>query len=353
MAALNETGALWLITKIKEALRGKVDNVEGKGLSTNDYTTAEKEKLAGIEAGANKTVVNNTLTSDSTAEALSAAQGKALKTQIDGILGDIGEMGGGDMMKAEYDSDGDGTVDDSAALGGHPATYYAPASSVPTKTSDLQNDSNYLQNTGDSSNTTVDFFSAATRVNIATGEKLSVIMGKIAKFFADLKTVAFTGSYNDLTNKPNIPTVTNDLTNELKANYDAAYTHSQSAHAPSNAQANIIESIKVNGAAQAVSGKEVDITVPTTVAQLTDASQYAKKTDLANVYKFKGTVATESELPTSDQIAGDVYSITAVSSYGPAGANVAWTGTAWDSIGGIFEVEAISNEELEAMWGEV
>ena len=31
---------------------------------------------------------------------------------------------------------------------------------------------------------------------------------------------------------------TNDLTNELKANYDAAYTHSTSAHAPSNAQAN-------------------------------------------------------------------------------------------------------------------
>lgn len=30
----------------------KVDKVNGKGLSTNDYTTAEKEKLAGIAAGA-------------------------------------------------------------------------------------------------------------------------------------------------------------------------------------------------------------------------------------------------------------------------------------------------------------
>ena len=48
----------------------------------------------------------------------------------------------------------------------------------------------------------------------------------------------FSGSYNDLTNKPTIPTITNDLTNALKANYDAAYTHSQSAHAPSNAQKN-------------------------------------------------------------------------------------------------------------------
>lgn len=31
----------------------KVDKVEGKGLSTNDYTTAEKEKLSGIEDSAN------------------------------------------------------------------------------------------------------------------------------------------------------------------------------------------------------------------------------------------------------------------------------------------------------------
>ena len=31
----------------------KVDKVAGKGLSTNDYTTADKEKLDGVEAGAN------------------------------------------------------------------------------------------------------------------------------------------------------------------------------------------------------------------------------------------------------------------------------------------------------------
>ena len=54
----------------------------------------------------------------------------------------------------------------------------------------------------------------------------------------EIATVATSGDYNDLTNKPTIPTVTNDLTNTLKSNYDTAYTHSQSAHAPSNAQAN-------------------------------------------------------------------------------------------------------------------
>ena len=34
--------------EIRTLLGGKVDKVEGKGLSTNDYTTEEKEKLAGL-----------------------------------------------------------------------------------------------------------------------------------------------------------------------------------------------------------------------------------------------------------------------------------------------------------------
>ena len=39
-------------TAAQAALDLKVDKISGKGLSTNDYTTAEKDKLLGIEAGA-------------------------------------------------------------------------------------------------------------------------------------------------------------------------------------------------------------------------------------------------------------------------------------------------------------
>lgn len=39
---------------VNSALSNKVDKVTGKGLSTNDYTTDEKTKLAGIATGANK-----------------------------------------------------------------------------------------------------------------------------------------------------------------------------------------------------------------------------------------------------------------------------------------------------------
>ena len=50
---LDENGLTYLWSKIKTLVSGKVDKVDGKGLSTNDYTTTEKNKLAGIAANAN------------------------------------------------------------------------------------------------------------------------------------------------------------------------------------------------------------------------------------------------------------------------------------------------------------
>ena len=53
MAYLDNDGLLYLWTKLKALFADKVDKVDGKGLSTNDYTTAEKNKLGGIAANAN------------------------------------------------------------------------------------------------------------------------------------------------------------------------------------------------------------------------------------------------------------------------------------------------------------
>lgn len=74
---------------------------------------------------------------------------------------------------------------------------------------------------------------------------------------------------------------TNDLTDVLKGQYDAAYAHSQAAHAPAGAQANVIETVKVNGSALAVTGKAVDITVPTKVSELTNDVPYLVASDIA------------------------------------------------------------------------
>lgn len=59
--------------------------------------------------------------------------------------------------------------------------------------------------TGDINNAKVTFTEAEERTNIESQETMSTMFGKIKKWFTDLKTVAFTGSYNDLSNKPDIP----------------------------------------------------------------------------------------------------------------------------------------------------
>lgn len=65
-------------TYTDEKVSIKVDKVAGKGLSTNDYTTAEKTKLAGLS----KVEVANTLTEATVGKALDAVQGKVLNDMI-------------------------------------------------------------------------------------------------------------------------------------------------------------------------------------------------------------------------------------------------------------------------------
>ena len=50
--------------------------------------------------------------------------------------------------------------------------------------------------------TAIEFTQAASRVNLVSGESIKSLFGKVMKWFADLKAVAFSGNYNDLSNKP-------------------------------------------------------------------------------------------------------------------------------------------------------
>lgn len=152
---VSQNGLLYFFQKLKEIFVRKED---GKGLSSNDFTTDEKLKLMNIEAGANKTIVTDSLISTSPDNALSANQGKILDEKINAINSNIGSLGGGDMMKAAYDTDNNGKVDnaDNAdKFGGQLPAYYATATEVKEKANE-----------------------------------------------ADLAAVATTGSYNDLTDKP-------------------------------------------------------------------------------------------------------------------------------------------------------
>lgn len=75
----------------------------------------------------------------------------------------------------------------------------------------------------------------------------------------------------------------------------------------------------------------------------TDANTtYAKKTDITNVYKFKGTKTNYDDLPKTDSVTGDVWNITnADTEHGiKAGDNVAWNGAAWDNLSGTVDLSA-------------
>lgn len=86
-------------------------------------------------------------------------------------------------------------------------------------------------------NQTPTFTAASSRTNINSGETLATIFGKIKKWFSDLKTIAFTGSYTDLLNKPTSMQNPNSLTltmNGSSSSYDGSATASKSWYAPTS-----------------------------------------------------------------------------------------------------------------------
>ena len=71
-------------------------------------------------------------------------------------------------------------------------------------------------------------------------------------------------------------------------------------------------------------------------------SDYAKKSDISTVYKYKGSVNTYSALPEAKyNTIGDVYNIIQADETNKinAGDNVVWTGTAWDNLAGIVKID--------------
>lgn len=149
---------------------------------------------------------------------------------------------------------------------------------------------------------------------------------------------------------------TNDLTAALKGNYDAAYNHSNNGDVHVTAAQKTAWDGKADAdhnhdgayAAASHSHAYADLTgkptIPTTVAQLTDAGDYAKKADISGVYKYKGSVATVAALPATGNTEGDVYNVEA------DGGNYAWTGTAWDALGGTVAIETATDAEIDAIF---
>lgn len=121
---------------------------------------------------------------------------------LKGLKGDTGARGpaGADGAKGDTGPEGprgpQGETGPAGADGKTPVKgtdYFTPTDvdEIAAEASKKVDISGKLDKTGDGSNVTAAFTAAATRVNVATGEKLSVLFGKIAKWFADLGALAF------------------------------------------------------------------------------------------------------------------------------------------------------------------
>lgn len=87
---LDKAGATLLVQKTKAELAKKVNAVSGKVLSTNDYTTAEKNKLAGIASGAQANVIESVKVNGTKVEPSSKAVDITVPTKVSQLTNDSG-----------------------------------------------------------------------------------------------------------------------------------------------------------------------------------------------------------------------------------------------------------------------
>lgn len=240
-------------SKLDLLFASKVDKVDGKGLSSNDYTSAEKTKLSGIAAGAQANV-------------LEGIQRNGTSVAITNKIANI---------------------------------------SVPTKTSDLTNDSNFA----------VDASYVHTDTNYTADEKSKLSGIAAGAQVNKIEAIKVNGSAQTITSKTvsiTVPTKTSDLTNDSNLVVDAAYVHTDNNYTSTEktklsgiatgAQVNVIESVKVNGTAQSVTSKAVNITVPTKTSDITNDSGFITAADVpegaaasTTSPKMDGTAAVGTE----------------------------------------------------------
>lgn len=296
MKFLSYDGLLYFCQKIKALLAGKVDKVDGKGLSTNDYTTAEKTKLAGL-----MNYIHPTTSGNKHIPAGGSAN-QILGWSADGTAKWVNEKDTtySVMSGATVDADGKSGLVPSPTKGAQrwldstgawttpPNTTYGAAS---TTSAGLMSaaDKKKLDGVADGANKYVHPATSGNK-HIPVGGSDGMILGwsadGTAKWVADKDT-----TYNDAT---------------------------QGAH----------------GLMSTADKKKLDA--------FGAASTYALKSDITAMYRYKGSVASYDKLPTSGQTIGDVYDV-------GNGMNYAWNGEKWDGLGQVFTIDAIQNTEIDTI----
>ena len=317
MGFLDDNGLSHLWAKITAKF---VPQVSGKGLSTNDYTTAEKDKLKGIAAGAqvnqnafsNIKVGTKTVGADSVTDTLELEAGSNITLTPD-TTSDKVTITAKDTTYSTFK----GATSTPASAGG---AGLVPAPGIGQVEYFLAGDGTWKKPEGK----IYSDFRGAT--DTAKGEAGLVPAPDAG---ARGKVLMGNGTWDTL-----------DLSSSFESErYIIHLLLGSDADAPE-------AKVYINAA----SGSSPGVMLPAEKEKLSafqDASKYALKSDITGMYKYKGSVSDASKLPTSNRTAGDVYNIETAGQYGGAGMNVAWDGSKWDPLGDIFNVTAITNAEID------
>ena len=286
---LDYNGVAYLWEKIKAGLSGKVDKVDGKGLSTNDYTAGEKTKLANIASGAQVNVLEGIQKNGTTVTVTNKIANISVPTATSDLTNDSGFITTNDIPEGAAASTTTPAMNGTASTGTELA--FARGDHVhPTDTSR------------------------------ASASDLSTLSGRVDT----LDTAVGTGGSVD----SKISTAIGGLDSSVTATSNQA-----------------ISAVTITDGKITASSK---ITIPTNNNQLTNGAGYQTASDVSSaissaittVMDYKGTKATVDALPSTGNKQGDVWHVTATNG------EYAWNGTAWEELGSTIDLSGyqLSNE---------
>lgn len=257
-------------SKLDLIFANKVDKEAGKGLSSNDYTSNEKTKLAGIAAGAQVNVLEGIQRNGATVTVTNKIANISVPTKTSDITNDSGYITSADVPEGAAASTTTPAMDGTATVGTE--TAFARGDHV------HPSDTSKVDKVAGKGLSTEDYTSAEkTKLSgIAEGAQVNVVTNASSTGSGAAQTM----------------TVSKGSTNYT--------TYTQAA-------------------------------LDSSLGAKADASSVYTKTEidqkLTGAMNYKGTKATTSALPSSGNATGDVWHVTA------DGGEYAWNGSAWEELG--------------------
>lgn len=181
-----------------------------------------------------------------------------------------------------------------------------------------------LATNGDASSVTVTFTAPNKRETIVSGESFNTIAGKILKYMNDFGSCAFKSTI-----------LKEDLAPSVKTSLEKADTALQS----------YTETDPTVPAWAKTPTKPTYTAAEVGALSLDDANNnFAKKSDISTVYKWKGSKDTYDQLPTEGNTVGDIWNVK------DTNMNYGWTEDgAWDPLGSPVEISPITNEAIDSI----